>query len=145
MASEYQSQIDPTINPKLVPDIMAARMARFKSENQAYNMEGHLVWKDKTGATKTSRQNGQPLATKEIFSDYVKDLLGTKPTGGTGSGAPDPNVPPAAKWKEIVLPDSVKTKVQLTDFLMKDLKMEDTNSKDYIEAFNNLGANLKLR
>lgn len=144
--AELRATLDPTIRPELIPDILAARLAKFRSENQPYNSDGLIVWKDpKTQATRTSKQDGKAQNFKDLFTPYLADVAG-KPRnqGGAGSGSNDQGHQGGKKYNEITLPDSVKTRVQLTDYLIKEMKM-DPNSSDFAKAFDALGVDLKLR
>lgn len=144
---ELRASIDPTIKPELVPDILAARLAKFRNENQPYNSDGFVVWKDpKTGATRTSKQDGKAQNFKDLFTPYLADVAGTpRQQSGAGSGSNQQDHSGGGrKYNEITLPDSVKTQVELTAFLVKEMKM-DPSGKDFVKAFEALKGDMKLR
>jgi hypothetical protein len=142
-----KSMIDPSIPKNLHDDIIAARLNKFNGENVPASLEGLLIFKDSKGVTYTSKKDGKPEKLSERLTPYFEDVLDKKRTqGGSGSGeggAGGGGTPPS-KWKEIVLPETVKTQTQLTDYLMKTAKI-DPNTKDYSEAFENLKGDLPLR
>ena len=144
---ELRATLDPTIRPELIPDILAARLAKFRSENTPYNSDGIIVWKDaKTGTTRTSKQDGKAQNFKDLFTPYLADVAGKpRQQGGAGSGSNGAGHEGGGKkYNEITLPDTIKTRVQLTDYLIKEMKM-DPNSSDFAKAFDALGADMKLR
>lgn len=146
VVAKVRASIDPTIKPVLVDDILAARLAKFSQENKAFNLEGMIIFKGNDGVTRTSKKDGKPESLEEVFAPYVADIIATKrEQGGAGSsGGQAGGQGQAAKWKDTTLPETVKTQVQLTEFLMKELKL-DPSKKDYSEAFEALKGNLPLK
>lgn len=135
------------IDPTLLEDIIANRINKFKNEFDAAEVEGQLIFKDKkTGTPKLNKQDGKHNNLSELLTDVFKDLkkpaAGGGAAGGAGSGKPGAGAAgdggagagkPQA-WKEAKRPDTVKNKIQLTDWLKGELKL-DESSKDFSEAF----------
>lgn len=131
------------LDPKLMDDIIAARMIKFRSENKAKEFDGILVWTDQGGNVKNSKQNGKPLSTKEVLEPYFGDLVDKgKKQGGAGSGEGDGGQGDA-KWKTLTLPSSVQSKAELYKWLRDDNKM-DENTKDFNDAYQSLGVKLPI-
>lgn len=144
--SELKAKIDPTIPPHLHGDIISARLAKFNAENKAASLEGMIVWKNAKGETIIDTKSGKPKNLKEILPTYFGDVIKEqRQQGGAGSGGQGNNGgTPPAKWKEIALPTTVTSQVKLTDFLMKEAKL-DPSSKEYSEAFEGLKGTLPLK
>lgn len=149
--AKIRATIDPTIRPELVDDIIQSRLDRFRKENEAANSEGMIVFKDPTTkVTKFGKKDGKPEALGELLPKYFEGVIDPKRIqGGGGSGEPpkpgDPNPPkPPAKWKEIALPETIKSQVQLTEYLSKEAKL-DASTKEYSEAFEGLKGDLPIR
>lgn len=131
------------LDPKLMEDIIAARMLRFRSENNPVESEGMLIWKDKEGNVRLSKQNAKPLSTKEILEPYFADLIDKgKKQGGAGSGGAGGGGA-TETWKDLSLPSEVKSRNELYKWLRDDAKIPE-NSKEFNEAFANLGKNLPI-
>ncbi len=138
------------IDPKLLQDIIDNRVRKFKDEHDAVEVEGQLVFKDKkTGTPRLNKQDGKHNNLSELlgetFADLKKPAAGAGAAGGAGSGggagkgaagggaggAGDGKAP---AWKEAKRPDNIKTKMGVTDWLKKDLKL-DESTKDFADAF----------
>lgn len=145
VVAEYKSKMRADIDPALVPDIIAARLAKFHSENKASQVEGVLVWKDKEGTTRIAKTNGAPQTTAEVLEGYFADLFDKgKQGGGAGSGKPGEGGKGGdAKWKSLTLPAEVKSKAELYKWLTTEHKMDDM-SKDFNEAYTALGKDLPI-
>jgi hypothetical protein len=130
------------------------RKSKFFSEHQAEESNGQIVYKKKLdGKILISTKDGKPKSTDEIVDELYKDLIDKKRAqGGSGSGgggnggegsnggAADPS-----KWKEQQVPiDRIKTGVQLHEYMVKELKM-DQNTKEFGEAFKHWMTTHKLR
>jgi hypothetical protein len=142
------------IDPKLLDDIISNRIRKFKEDHDVVEVEGQLVFKDKkTGTPRLNKQDGKHNSLSELlgeqFADLKKPAAGGGGAGGSGSGSGKPpaggappagGTPPAGDpaWKGQKRPDTVKNKVQLTDWLKKDLKL-DESTKDFSEAFKHHG------
>lgn len=148
VVAEIRGQLDPTIKPELVEDVIQARLNRFHAENKPKKLGDVTVWQDAQGVTRTSKKDGKPEAAKDILvSNYFADLIDKgRQQGGAGSGDGKGGNPdkPTPKWKEIQLPSTVTSQIKLTDFLMKEAKL-DPSTKDYSEAFENLKGDLPLK
>lgn len=147
-----KGKIDPTIKPELIDDIIQARLAKFKGDYNAADLDGLIVYKDKEGKTKLSKKDGKPETFEEIFSTYLGELIDTKrQQQGAGSGSQGQGAAgqgnqggqAGAKWKDYQRPDTIKSKMQLTDYLRDELKL-DASTKDWSEAFDSLGKDLPL-
>jgi hypothetical protein len=130
------------------------RRSKFFSEHQAEESNGQIVYKNKsTGQILISKTDGKPKSTKEIVDELYKDLIDKKRAqggagsggggnggdGGQGGGGTPPN------WKDVQIPvDKIKTGVQLHEYMVKELKM-DQNTKEFGEAFKNWMTTHKLR
>lgn len=137
--AKIRAQIDPTIRPELVDDLIQARLNKFRQDFKPVDFDGNIAFKDKDGKTKTSHKDGKIETFEEIFAgDYLKGLVDPqRQQGGAGSGGGqggNGGAGGSAKWKDYVRPDTVKTKIQLTDYLQKELKL-DASTKEFTEAF----------
>lgn len=144
---KIRANIDPTIKPALLEDIIASRLMKFNGENKAANLEGMIVWKGSDGVTRTGKKDGKPLKLDEILTTYFTDIMKAPAKGGAGSGGEGGDGGAGGtknKWKEIGLPSTVKSQVNLTDFLIKEQKL-DPSTKEYSEAFENLKGGLPIR
>jgi ppGpp synthetase/RelA/SpoT-type nucleotidyltranferase len=145
--AKIRSKIDPTIKPELVEDIVAARLAKFQRENKPANLEGMLVFKNPTtGVTYTGKKDGKPEGTEERLLPYFADIISEqRQQGGAGSGQQGQGGNgQQPKWKEINLPAEIKTRLQLTEYLMQVAKL-DPSTKDYSDAFEALKGTMPLK
>lgn len=136
-----------TIDKNLLEDIISARVARFNAENKAAEFEGNVIWQDPEKKTRQSKKDGKPLSTTEVLEGYFDDIIdkGKKGSGaGSGGKGGDGGAGSGGTWKDITVPGEVKSKVALHKFLSEDKKM-DMNSKEFNEAYNNLGKDLPLQ
>jgi len=99
--------------------------------------DGALVFLDKDGLPlRNKAQNLAAYTANEIVAEKMKDVIKQK---RVIPGPPRPGDPPTSVR---TVPDTVKTKVELADHLMKEgLKR---GSKEYDEAYAELGADLPL-
>lgn len=149
---EYESiksKLRDDINKDVIDDVLENRLRKFYEENTPEQLDDeHVIWKDKDGKTINSTKDGKPLSGVEILNGYFKDLVQEKRNdkgsgsnggeGGKGEGQENPS------YKDIKVPDTVKSKTQLHDYLSKDLKM-DQSTKEFSEAYEALGKDLPLR
>lgn len=164
--SRFQLQVDAhtqkiatmfrgDIGQDLVGDITAARIAEFKSKYKAKDVEGNLVFYGADGKPVLDKVDGRPRSLEslltEVFTPYID---AEKQKGGAGSGKPNGGGnggqgAQAPKWKEAKLPDNIKSKVKLVEWLEKEMKLP-ADSKEFTEAtthFSKLpdGSNMPLR
>lgn len=136
------------VDPAILESAVAGKIFQFKNENKPKNLDGHIIYTDANGATKTSKSDGKPKNTEELLTEYFQELIDKKRvqggagssggSGGTGGNGAE------QKFKDIILPDNVKTKVALNAYLVKEKKM-DASTKEFSEAFEFLGKDLPLR
>ena len=145
------SSILPTLNadidPTLMRDIVDTRLRKFNAENKAAKFEDSIIFKDANGTTITSKQDGKPMNAAELLKPYFEDLVDKKRRqNGAGSGSGF-TIDPEGKKIEVNKPDNVKTKVQLTEFLTRTEggPKLDVNTKEFAQAFNELGKELPLK
>lgn len=147
--AKIRANLDPTLKPALIEDIIASRLSKFQKENNAASLEGVTIWKGPDGVTRTGKKDGKYLTLAEILPSYFADVMKAPERGGAGSGG-DGGAGGGAggggqkKWKDIQLPEKVKSRVTLTDYLVKELKL-DSSTKEFNEAFENLKGDLPLK
>lgn len=132
-------------------DVIAARLAKFEKENKAAEFEGMIIFKDPTGATRTSKKDGKVMTAAEILQEEIfADLIDTgRKAGGAGSGGAGAGGAGGGKegpaWKNIQID---KTVINNRQALYKTLTTDHglaENSKDFNEAFAELGKDLPIR
>ena len=147
--NEAMSKIRPTLkqdkdNEKMIEAAVQNEITNFYSNVKAVDHQGGLIFHDSNDDPLLDKTNGNHLGAHDILSDRLGYLIDeTRVQGGSGSKGkfnPDPNT---NKFK-LELPDNVKTKVQLTNYLAND-KQLDPNSSDFNKYFNENGATLPLR
>lgn len=146
MRLKFRQDVDPAI----LEDSIAGKLAKFHSENKAKSLDGHVIWTDTNGVTRNSKSDGKPLSTKEVLAPYFENLIDkNKGKGGSGSGeggngGQGGGAGGDQKWKDITLPPEIKTRVALMEYLTSEKKLSQ-DTKEFAEAFDNLGKNMPLR
>ena len=151
---EFRPLMITTTEPKIIDDVIEARVARFKRENKAaFSQSDKMVtWADPVNsAIRLNKDDAKPSATKVLLRNYFEDLFDKgKQQGGAGSGGNGKEGGAGANgkdnpaWKSIKLPAEVKARTQLYEFLKNDQKMAE-NTKEFNEAFDALGKDLPIR
>lgn len=135
------------INKDVIADVLENRMNKFYAENKPERLDNeNIIWKGNDGKTKNSTKDGKPLNGTELLAGYFTDLVKIKRNGkGSGSGGEGGKGGEGANsYENINLPETVKSKVQLYDHLTKVEKL-DSNTKEFTEAYNALGADLPIK
>ena len=149
--SRFRMEFRQDIEPTILEAAIEGRLTKFRTENLPKNVEGHIIYTDPQGVTRNSKTDGKPKNTEDILRELFADLFDKKRVqGGAGSGGDGGSGggDAGAKWKNIQLPAEVDTKVKLYNYLTKTLKMaQDTKetAKEFSEAYENLGKNLRLK
>lgn len=110
--------------------VMSDMAANAKQEN------GKTIFLNADGTVMLNKTTLQPMTAAEVYSDKMKDFIGTthKQTG-TGGNEPE--------FNEDGLPSTVKTKVDLTEYLSK--QGISSTDKKYQELWNKWAPKLPLR
>lgn len=167
--TKFQSHLDTTVGklkekfrgdiaPEFIADIVRAKTYEFESQFTPKEVEGVIVFHDKSGQPVMNKKDGKPKNSEdiltELFGSYIDPKkaqggAGSGGSGGAGGAGGNGGGAAAPKWKEAKVPETVKTKVQLTQWLNNDLKLT-SDSKEFGEAFTTLsktpeGKELPLR
>lgn len=139
------NSVKPAFKPldaALLNDVVDARRARFMATyTPEMTQDGSVIFKDKDGKT-VNGPDYKPATAEYLVKDFFKDLLAEdKKQPGAGSGGQEPGANPAPLGE---LPASVKTKVDLVDYLSNVAKLK-ANSKEYNEAYAKYSKDLPLR
>lgn len=113
--------------------------------------DGKVTYMGPDGKPIVDTANYQPKTADKLLEDALKDILDPgKVQPGAGSGAPGAGGAPAPgaggngkKTVVTVLPPDVKSKVQLTDYLLKMGYTQD--EEDFNKVYSELGKALPLR
>lgn len=99
--------------------------------------DGELVFLDDKGnPLRNQATNLKPYTANEIIAERLKDIIKQKRVLPGPPNPGDPKLPPKT------VPDSVKTKVQLSQYLMGEGMKR--GSKEYDDAFSELGKDMPL-
>lgn len=140
-----RGSLDESIDSKLLEDVIKSRLNNFYEENKAHQIDDTIIFKNKNGETIISNQDGKPKNAKELLTPYFEDIIDKKrKQNGAGSGMGSGGSSEGSKQK-YDLPENVKTKVQLHEYLSKGTPKLDINSKEFSEAYSELGKELPLR
>ena len=140
--NKKRSLIEAEINVfEFDPTIKEGVMKVFKDTtinallNSSEFRDGQLVFLDDKGNPLRNQATNMAVYTaNEIVADRMKDVIKQKRVITGPSKPGDPSVPPKS------IPDTVKTKVELSDYLLKEgLKR---GSKEYDEAYAQMSADL---
>lgn len=128
--------------PETVRDVMI-RSAKAKLLQSGKIVDKQLIFLDKDGATLRNKNNAlNPFTAEEMLTAELKDILGeTRVIPGTGV---KPEVVKDKDGKETInisIPDTVRTKEELTKYLMS-LGLP-RNSNEYIVAYKEYSEQLK--
>lgn len=126
----------------VIPDIIKARTMEFQSKYKPKEVDGITILYDEKGEPAMNTKDGKPYSIEdklvEIFAPYI-DVK--KVQSGAGSGKPGTGAKPGATgaatppaWKEQKLPDTVKSKTELTKWLQSDMKLK-TGTTDWDSAY----------
>ena len=129
-------EFDTSIPESVRKVVIAQQIEALLSISDLQNDE--LIFLDEKGAPLRNKDNNlAPYTAEEILSERLKDIIKKKRT------LPGTKVPDASRKTNMNLPEGVKTKVQLGDWLIKEGIKRGT--KEYDEAFAELGEGLPLR
>ncbi len=145
--SKLRASFRQDIEPAILEDAIAGKLYKFRNENKPKDLDGHIIYTDANGVTKNSKVDGKPKNTDEILGELFVELVDKKrQQGGAGSGGEGKGGEGTGqgKWKDITVPATITTKMKLHSYLSKELKM-NPDTKDFSEAFDNLGKDLPLR
>lgn len=141
------------IDPKIQEDVIAARLAKFREQYDASELEGVTIFKEKkSNEPVLSKQDGKHKNLQQMVEEAFADLMKAPDPGhqgagaGSGSGAAGAGNPGgqgsgagaggqgAPGWKGMNRPAAVTSKMKVLDFLSKDLKLNE-GTKEHAEAF----------
>jgi hypothetical protein len=143
--SKLRLKFRQDVEPAILEDAIAGKLYKFRNENKAKDLDGHIIYTNPAGATITSKADGKPKNTDDILSELFVELIDKKrEQGGAGSGGKGEAGDAQGKWKDISIPATVTSKVKLHSYLSKDLKMNES-TKEFSEAYENLGKSLPLK
>lgn len=140
-----RSGLKKSIDASVQDDVMEARQAKLaKQYTPRQNDKGVIEWIDSEGNVVNHPTTFKPLTTKELYSDFFKDLLEEKKEqGGAGSGKSGQGKKEGGA-AELPEPGAeVDTLLKLTDYL-KEHGLA-TGTKEFKEAFDKYKAGKKLR
>lgn len=135
---------DATINAQLQEEVRQSRIAKFKGEMSAVELDGQIAFKGKDGKYIRKSTDASIDTIDNIIIPYfdpIRDKSNTQ--GGAGSkppgGGDQPNPPNGGddknkKWAGVKIADSVKSQMQLTQWLTTDQKLK-MDSTEFAEAF----------
>mgnify|MGYP006921290910 CR=1 FL=1 len=116
--SSFKSQYKKGMPESLVSLAEKNALNNLKAMAQVDD-NGNVIFVDKDGKPMVDDKTFKPLSAKDLLANELKDLIETGRKGaGTGSGDDDQNDPNKGKGKFTQLPSEVKTRVQLTDYLL---------------------------
>lgn len=134
-------QLRGDIAKEFLPDIIRAKTAEFESQFIPKDVEGVTLFHNNKGEPVMDKKDGKPKSVDqlvdEIFSIYIDPKRSTSGAGsGNGKGTQavagtSTTTPP---WKEAVRPDTIKSQVQVAQWLSADLKLQ-AGTKDFDDAF----------
>lgn len=135
---------DAAENKRITDDLLKVAKEKFLSENKPHESEGVIVFKNKEGNIIRNGTSGHPESLDVLLKPSFDHLVnkghqqGGAGSGNGGQGNPNPGGAGgnggAKDWKTIKLPSTVKSQLQLTDYLKKDHKLDET-SKEFSDAF----------
>lgn len=139
------------LQKKLQEEAIFARRVKFFNDHQAVENDGVVTFKNKDGKVLLSTVDGKPKSMADIVKELFADMEDKKRSqGGAGSGGQGGQGGQggnggqgAPKGQTVVVPDTVKNRVQLHDYMVKELKM-DQRTREFSEAFNNAVLEKKL-
>lgn len=143
MADKFKD-VDKTI----LNDSIEMRKSKIMDSFEVKEVDGVEMLYDKKTNKPIRGNDGQPLSLEdkvsETFNDLIDESKNRKPGGGTGKpGSGNPGSDGGEKkWESIEV--QAKTKTALYDELRDGHKL-DPESKDFNEAFENLGKEMPLR
>ncbi len=132
----------------MIDDIIENRITKTKFELEARDVDGVLIWY-KNGEPMMSTKDGKHLTTSQVFEHVFEGTeAGKPPISGGGSNNNNQGSPQAqnsqANASDITIPETVKTWVDLHNYLKKELKM-DESTKEFSVAFDKLKEGLIMR
>lgn len=138
---KIKNSVSDTLAPEVLEDVIAARVHKFESEFVPKDVEGVIVFYDKSGSPVLSKKDGKPKSMDEIFTDLFAPYISEKQKAGAGSGKQQAQA--TQTGDTIVLPPTVTNKKQLVTFLENQVKLK-ADSKEFSEAFTKLGKDLPI-
>lgn len=124
----------------VIPDIIKARTMEFQSKYKPKEVDGITILYDEKGEPAMNTKDGKPYSIEDKLTEIFAPYIDTKKVqSGAGSGKPGTGAKPGAAaetpaWKEQKLPDTVKSKTELTKWLQSDMKLK-TGTPDWDSAY----------
>ena len=107
--------------------IVKKKIQDFRASHKPVDLNGVIVWHDENDKPIVSQKDGSTKSTHELLESTFKFMhagasaaggTGTKPAGSTGTVDPD-----GKNKGKIDLPPEVKTRVDLNNYITKELKL----------------------